>query len=81
MKDLIDLNEPKASQTQVGGDHYKNRPIQPFQYSMKNNLDPLQHTAVKYVTCFREKNGIQDLEKAKHCIDLLIQYETTGEID
>ncbi|KZK97248.1 hypothetical protein PsAD5_02337 [Pseudovibrio sp. Ad5] len=54
---LICSDELKASQTQIGGDHYKYRPIQPFQFSMKNNLDPLQHTVVKYVTRFREKTA------------------------
>jgi len=42
---------------------------------MENGLDPCQHTIIKYVTRFRSKGGIQDLEKAKHVIDLLIQYE------
>ena len=42
---------------------------------MENNLDLFQHTAIKYITRFRDKAGIVDLEKAKHCIDMLIQYE------
>lgn len=70
----------KASDTQVGGAHYKDMPIQPMHFSMVNELDALQHTIIKYVTRFRTKNGIQDLEKAKHCIDLLIQFEQTGNI-
>ena len=61
--------------TQVGGNHYTSMKIQPFQYSMANKLDPMQHTIVKYVSRFRAKNGIQDLEKAKQTIDLLIQWE------
>lgn len=60
---------------QVGGDHYIKLEIQPIQYSMANKLDALQHTIIKYVTRFRDKGGLQDLEKAKHCIDLLISYE------
>jgi len=62
-------------QTQIGGDHYTKLAIQPMQYSMKNGLDPLQHTIIKYVTRFRDKAGIEDLEKAKHCIDMLIEHE------
>ena len=46
-----------------------------MRYSMENNLDALQHTVIKYVTRFRDKNGIEDLEKAKHCIDMLIEFE------
>lgn len=62
-------------ETQIGGDHYTKLAIQPMQYSMKNGLDPLQHTIIKYVTRFRDKAGIEDLEKAKHCIDMLIEFE------
>ena len=67
--------EVKATDTQIGGDHYTKLAIQPMQYSMKNGLDPLQHTIIKYVTRFRDKAGIEDLEKAKHCIDMLIEFE------
>jgi hypothetical protein len=64
-----------ALNTQVGGGHYKDLAIQPMEYSMANQLDPCQHTAIKYITRFRAKGGVQDLEKAKHCIDLLIEFE------
>lgn len=64
-----------ALDTQVGGDHYKNLKIQPMEYSMANKLDACQHTAIKYITRFRDKGGIADLEKAKHCIDMLIEFE------
>ena len=64
-----------ALDIQVGGDHYKGMSIQPMQYSMANGLDACQHTIIKYVTRFREKGGIEDLEKAKHCIDMLIHFE------
>jgi hypothetical protein len=64
-----------ALETQVGGSHYKDMPIQPMEYSMANGLDACQHTIVKYVTRFREKGGLQDLEKARHVIDMLIEFE------
>lgn len=70
----------KASDVQVAGDHYKKLAIQPMRYSMENNLDALQHTVIKYVTRFRDKGGVQDLEKAKHCIDMLIQFEKQGNL-
>lgn len=68
---------PKAPalDTQVGGSHYKDMAIQPMTYSMVNGLDACQHTIIKYVSRFRQKNGIEDLEKAKHCLDLLIEFE------
>lgn len=66
----------RPSERQIGGDHYKNLKIQPMEYSMANGLDACQHTAVKYITRFRCKGTpIEDLEKAKHCIDLLIEHE------
>lgn len=61
--------------TQVGGDHYKDMPIQPMEYSMANGLDACQHSIVKYVTRFRQKGGLQDLEKARHVLDMLIEFE------
>ncbi len=67
----------EALSTQVGGEHYTKCAIQPFEYSMANKLDPLQHTIVKYVTRFRDKNGVEDLQKARDCIDKLIAWENT----
>ena len=64
---------------QVDGDHYQKLAIQPMQYSLLNGLDACQHTVIKYVTRFRDKGGIKDLEKAKHCIDMLIEFEMTKE--
>ena len=64
-----------CSSTQVGGNHYTKLTIQPFEYSMQNGLDPLQHTIIKYTTRFRDKNGVEDLRKAIHCLELLIEYE------
>lgn len=66
---------PDPLKVQVGGGHYKDLAIQPMEYSMANKLDACQHSVVKYVTRFRQKNGIQDLEKAKHILDLLIAFE------
>lgn len=69
-----------ALDTQVGGDHYKKLKIQPMEYSMANKLDACQHTAVKYITRFREKGGIADLDKAIHCVEMLKEFyrqETT----
>ena len=65
-----------ALDTQIGGDHYKTMKIQPMEFSMLNNMDACQHTIIKYVSRFRTKNGVQDLEKAKHVIDMLIEFET-----
>lgn len=68
-------SKPSALEVQIGGDHYKKLKIQPMEYSMANGLDACQHTAIKYITRFRDKGGVADLEKAKHVIDMLIEFE------
>lgn len=67
-----------AEQDQVGGSHYKSLKIQPMRYSMANGLNACQATVIKYVTRYKEKGGIEDLRKAIHCIELLIEFEQEG---
>jgi hypothetical protein len=66
-------NSPLA--TQVGGSHYKDLKIQPVEYIHANNIPFIEGNVIKYVTRWRAKNGIKDLEKARHFIDLLIELE------
>lgn len=63
---------------QVGGDHYKGRAIQPIQYIHANGLGFCEGNVVKYITRWREKNGVADLRKAIHYIELLIELESTA---
>lgn len=63
----------KATQTQVSGDHYKNLPIQPIDYIAKNGLGYMEGNIIKYVTCYPHKNGVEDLKKARHYLDMLIE--------
>jgi hypothetical protein len=65
----------KASDNQIGGTHYKQFKIQPAEFCFVNNIPYLEATAIKYLCRWRDKGGIQDLEKAKHFIDLLIEFE------
>lgn len=67
------MNRP--SDKQIGGKHYGNMAIEPVEFAMKNNLDFCQSSIIKYVCRFRDKNGIEDLKKAKHYIDILINSE------
>jgi len=60
---------------QVGGGHYKDFAIQPIEYCMRNHLDHCQSNIVKYVSRHKSKGGLEDLLKAKHYIDLLIEFE------
>ena len=61
--------------TQVGGNHYKKHAIQPIEYCQKNALNYCESNVVKYITRWRDKGGLEDLNKAKHYIDLLIELE------
>lgn len=65
-----------ALDVQVDGDHYKDQPIQPVEYIHANNIGYFEGNVIKYVSRWRKKNGIKDLEKAKHYIELLIELET-----
>jgi len=69
------IETPSPLTTQVAGSHYKTMKIQPMEYSMANGLDACQHTAIKYVSRFRSKGGIEDLRKAIHVIEMLIEFE------
>lgn len=64
-----------ALDSQVGGNHYKDLVIQPVEYIHRNGIGYMEGCAIKYLTRWRSKGGIQDLEKAKHFIDLLIELE------
>lgn len=65
----------KPLDTQVGGNHYKNLAIQPVEYIFKNNLGYFEGCVIKYVTRWKDKGGVQDLEKAKHFLELLIELQ------
>ena len=73
----VELIEPPqdALDVQVGGDHYKSLAIQPVEYIHANKIGYFEGNVIKYVTRWRAKNGVADLEKAKHYIDLLIELE------
>jgi len=62
----------KSFKKQVGGSHYKNYKIQPVEFIIKNNIGFVQGNIIKYILRFKEKGGVQDLLKAKHYIELLI---------
>lgn len=64
-----------ALKTQVSGDHYKGMAIQPVEFIHSNGIGYMEGNVIKYVSRWRSKGGIADLEKAKHYIDLLIELE------
>jgi hypothetical protein len=64
-----------ALNEQPGGTHYKSKAIQPIQYIHANGIGYCEGNVIKYVSRWRDKNGLQDLLKARHYIDLLIELE------
>jgi len=70
----IEAAEKKASDQQVGGNHYKGFAIQPAEFCYKNNIPYLEATAIKYLCRWRDKGGVQDLDKAIHFIQLLKEF-------
>jgi hypothetical protein len=59
-----------ALDTQVSGQHYKNYIIQPVEFIVKNDIAFLEANVIKYVCRHRNKNGIEDLNKAIHYLEL-----------
>ena len=64
-----------AFNQQQGGDHYQKFAIQPAQFIQKNNLNWCQGNIVKYACRYKDKNGLEDLKKIMHYVDMLIEME------
>ena len=75
LNDALPEEWDKATKKQIGGSHYQHFKIQPVEFCYHNNIPYLEATAIKYLCRHREKNGLEDLQKAKHFIDLLIEFE------
>ena len=65
--------------TQVGGSHYQKYAIQPIEFITKNNIPFLEANVIKYVVRYKDKNGLEDLKKAKHYLEMLIENYDTKE--
>ena len=70
--------EQRALDRQVAGNNYKKFKIQPAEFCYVNDIPYLEATAIKYLCRWKDKGGIQDLEKAKHFIDLLIEFQNAN---
>ena len=65
-----------ALKQQVGGNHYKKLAIQPVEFILHNALGFCEGNVIKLVTRWKDKGGIQDLQKAQHYLSILIEHET-----
>lgn len=64
-----------ALDTQEGGSHYKDMKIQPVEFITANDLDFLQGNVVKYIARHKAKNGAQDVRKALHYCQLILELQ------
>ena len=60
---------------QIGGSHYRSMKIQPSKFINDNKLLFAEGNAIKYICRHTAKNGKEDLEKAKHYIDMIIERD------
>lgn len=65
----------KANDSQQGGSYYKTKAIQPWDYITANEMGYLEGNVVKYITRWRQKDGLKDLRKAQHYLQKLIETE------
>ena len=64
-----------AYDKQIGGSHYKKMKIQPSKFVIENELLFPEGSAIKYICRHRFKNGKEDLEKAVHFIEMIIERD------
>ena len=65
--------EMRAINEQIGGTHYRDKAIQPIEYILANDLGFCEGNIIKYVSRYKDKNGLEDLKKAKHYLEFLIE--------
>ncbi len=65
--------EDPAIQKQIGGNHYSRYTIQPVDFIIANNLDWCEGNAIKYITRWKDKNGVEDIKKAIHYLEILLE--------
>ena len=71
-------DKKEADSYQVGGDHYKQHGVQPWDIITQYDLNFFAGNVVKYLLRYKYKNGVEDLEKAQHYLKKLIELERIG---
>lgn len=70
----------RSLETQIGGDHYKAFAIQPIEFITRNNIPYREGCVIKYVSRHGLKNGAEDIKKAIHILEMILEdYATTEE--
>lgn len=70
-----------ANRNQIGGDHYKGAPVEHWDFVLMHKMPYLEAQIFKYVLRWRKKNGIEDLRKARHYLDKLIEWEVQEQVE
>ena len=78
---LITDNKAPANACQYGGTHYKGKAIQPWDFIAANRLGFFEGNAVKYVCRWQDKGGTEDLRKAIHYLEKLIELNEPEETE
>lgn len=65
---------------QEGGNHYSKMPLQPILFATVNNYDPAAFSILKYLSRFRSKDGLKDLRKAAHFVELREAMVVSGDV-
>ena len=73
------MNDPYEKQ--VGGNHYQTMKIQPAEFINKNKMLFAEGNAIKYICRHINKGGEQDLQKAKHYIDMIIERDYVDDVE
>lgn len=71
--EIADYKPKQALDIQEGGNHYKDMAIQPVEYITANNIPFMEGNVIKYVSRHMSKNGAQDIKKAIHFLELILQ--------
>ena len=69
----------KVYDKQIGGEYYLKMKIQPSEFANKNSLPFAEGNAIKYICRHKDKGGKEDLKKAKHYIDMIIERDYSDE--
>lgn len=64
-----------ATSYEVAGDHYRKHKIQPVEYIVANGIGFLAANVIKYATRYKDKNGAEDIRKAIHYLNLILEFE------
>jgi hypothetical protein len=73
---MEEKSSDSAFSIQPGGEHYKKYAIQPTEFIHRNNIPFIEGSCIQYLIRWKDKNGIEDLKKVKHYIDMLIEMES-----